>query len=110
MINWARVRELRDDVGGDEFADIIEIFLGEVHDIAAALREVGEDHELELHLHALKNAALNLGFTDLSDLCQTTEALAGSVQGTSVDLDGILGCLDASLTQFNTCWIEEVAG
>ncbi len=108
MINWTRVRALRNDVGADEFEEIVDIFLDEVDDIAANLRTVTDDHGLELHLHALKNAALNLGFIDLSDLCQKAEAQAGSGQAASVDLKSLFTCLDTSLSQFKTQWVEEV--
>lgn len=100
MINWGRVRELRHDVGAEDFDEIVEIFFSEVGEITSSLQASEDDQELELHLHALKNAALNLGFCDLAELCQTSERLAASKQGKSVDERAILKLLDASLQQF----------
>lgn len=100
MINWHRVRDLRKDVGADEFGEIVEIFLSEVEDIASALRAAGNDRDMELHLHALKNAAVNLGFFELSELCQIAEVFASRKQAASVDIRRILWALEASLRLF----------
>lgn len=39
MINWDRVAELREEVGVDDFAEIIELFLEEVDAIIELLRD-----------------------------------------------------------------------
>lgn len=101
MINWNRVHELRNDVGTEDFDEIVEIFLSEVTDLSAELQATKTDHEMELRLHALKNAALNLGFSELSDHCQSAEILARSGQAKSVDVRAIVGLLEASLQLFN---------
>ncbi len=101
MINWNRVHELRNDVGADDFEEIVEIFLSEVTDLSADLQAAKTDQEMELQLHALKNASLNLGFSELSDLCQSAEVLARSGQAKSVDVRAIIGLLEASLQLFS---------
>lgn len=78
MINWDRVRTLREDVGADSFADVVEIFVEEMDELIAELRGSATDEEREMTFHSLKNGALNLGFGDLSDLCQTGEKQAAS--------------------------------
>jgi len=100
MINWDRVEDLRTDVGADDFDEIVEVFLIEVDGIANALQTAKVDQDIELHLHALKNAALNLGFYELAALCQTSEKLAASKQARLVNFREVLGCLDASLKLF----------
>ena len=50
MIDWARVSELRDEVGAEDFDEVVELFLEEVDEAIAALR-------------------------DLTDLCKTCTAM-----------------------------------
>ena len=50
MIDWARVSELRDEVGAEDFDEVVELFLEEVDEAIAAL-------------------------CDLTDLCKTCIAM-----------------------------------
>ena len=50
MIDWARVSERRDEVGEEDFDEVVELFLEEVDEAIAALR-------------------------DLTDLCKTSTAM-----------------------------------
>ncbi|NOR30990.1 MAG: Hpt domain-containing protein, partial [Sulfitobacter sp.] len=61
MIDWAQVNTLRDDVGKDYFAEIIDIFIDEVEDVIEKLRNVPDLNTLGDDLHFLKGSALNLG-------------------------------------------------
>ena len=97
MIDWDRVKDLRNDVGAEDFDDIVEIFLDEVADTAAKLHDA-DTADLEMLTHALKNNALNLGLSQLAGLCQEGETLSRS--GQAVDTPRIIDVLDASLTEF----------
>ena len=100
MIDWTRVKALRDDIGADEFDEVVEIFLEEVEDVTTKLRTAPVPADLEYDLHALKNGALNLGFTQLSTLCQSGETQAANGQGGAVDVHGIVALFDASRATF----------
>lgn len=39
MINWKRVNELRDEIGPEDFAEVVELFLEEVEQVIDKLRE-----------------------------------------------------------------------
>jgi len=86
MIDWARVRRLRDEVGSDDFGDVVELFLEEGDAVVARLRAGPEPGRLEADLHFLKGSALNLGFADLAALCHAGEqrAAAGDPEGAGV--------------------------
>lgn len=89
MIDWDRVAELRDEIGPDDFDEIVDAFLTEVEGTLAELPDTaGKPPEIEAKLHYLKGSALNLGFNTLSDLCQTGETAAkhGSAD---IDLDAV---------------------
>jgi len=100
MIDWQRVTDLRDEIGDEDFQDIVPIFIEEVTEITDKLRTSIKLDELEEDLHALKGSALNLGFSEFSDLCDKGESLAAGGQASSVDITAILAAFDASRTAF----------
>jgi HPt (histidine-containing phosphotransfer) domain-containing protein len=97
MIDWTRVSDLREEIGAEDFAEVVEIFLEEVE---AAMESLGGDHaSLEAQLHFLKGSALNLGFVDFSDLCGAGESRAAN-GATDIDLAEIAQCYAASQDTF----------
>ena len=46
MIDWARVRELKDEVGADAFDEVVELFLEEVEEVIVRLQG-GDRSQLE---------------------------------------------------------------
>ncbi len=102
MIHWPRVRQLRDEVGADEFNEVVEIFLDEVQEVIARLHADTARQDLEQNLHFLKGSALSLGFEVFSKLCQDGERLAASGEAAKVDLSEILAVFAASKSVFQT--------
>lgn len=100
MIQWQRVRQLRDEVGADEFDEVVQIFLEEVHEVIARLNQDTARSQLEQNLHFLKGSALSLGFDQFSKLCQDGERRAAAGQGAEVDLPAILAVFDSSKSVF----------
>jgi hypothetical protein len=70
VISVERVRELRDEVGDEDFEEIVALFVAESDSLVGKLQTVGEPAEAEMLLHALKGSALNLGFDELARLCR----------------------------------------
>lgn len=91
MIDWDRVRELHDDVGAEDFAALVDIFLDEVDEVTARLGGPPETISAE-DLHFLRGAMLNLGFSQVSALCQ---ALESRIAGGNRDAEGAAALLDA---------------
>ena len=100
MINWDRVAELREEVGVDDFAEIIELFLEEADAIIELLRDGQGLSDIEAHLHFLKGSALNLGFAQFADLCQAGETAAAQGRSDSVDLGAIITVYDSARAVF----------
>ena len=100
MIDWQRVCELRDEIGAEDFADVVELFLDEVETNIAPLRGDPETSGLEALLHFLKGSALNLGFSSFSDLCQAGETSASRGQYDLIDLSAIVASYDTSRHEF----------
>jgi len=100
MILWSRVTELRDEVGADDFQEVIDLFLDEVEEVIDRLRADADRSQLEQDLHFLKGSALNLGFATFSDLCQDGERLAAGGKAGDVDLAAIVDGYDRSKVAF----------
>lgn len=88
MIDWDRVRELRAEIGAEDFDEVVCLFLEEADEAIARLSPARGAKALAADLHYLKGASLNLGFATLSALCQEGErrANAGDL---AVDLEAV---------------------
>jgi HPt (histidine-containing phosphotransfer) domain-containing protein len=99
MIDWERIRDLRSEIGAEDFMEVATMFLDEADEAVARLATPGSAKALEDDLHFLKGAALNLGFSRLSGLCQDGErrAAAGDM---SVDVAAVRDIYQQSKQQF----------
>jgi HPt (histidine-containing phosphotransfer) domain-containing protein len=100
MIDWTRIKLLRDEVGEEDFADVVDIFIEEVSEMIERLHRNPQLETLGDDLHALKGSALNLGFTTFAALCQTGETSAAKGNPEEIVLGPILTSYDASKTAF----------
>ncbi|SHJ85659.1 Hpt domain-containing protein [Shimia gijangensis] len=100
MIDWNRVNELRDEIGRDDFAEVVDLFLEEVEQVIGKLRDAPDFDTLGEDLHFLKGSALNLGFRGFSILCQAGETASGEGTARAVDIGQILNIYDQSKTEF----------
>lgn len=100
MIDWARVRDLRDEIGDDSFDEVAELFLEEADEVVAKLDGTLSAGALEGALHFLKGSALNLGFTTLAALCQSGEKRAAG-GATDIDTAEILATYHQSKATFH---------
>ena len=108
MINWDRVNELREEIGPEDFAEIVELFLEEVEQVVGKLRERPDLATLGEDLHFLKGSALSLGFDSFSKLCQDGERRAAAGDGAAVDLGEICTAYDASKALFQAGLAENL--
>jgi len=99
MIDWDRVKELKSEIGEEDFAEVVVMFLEEADEVIGRLScDLGAD-TLEQDLHCLKGAALNLGFAQLAMLCQHGERRAAAGL-TDVDLDPVRAAYAVSRRTF----------
>jgi hypothetical protein len=83
LIDWAKVRELCNDVGRDGLDEVIALFMEEAE---TAMQTIGMAEDLESALHFVKGCALNLGFDRFTTLAAEGEALAARGLPDQVDL------------------------
>lgn len=98
LINWDKVGELRDEVGAEDFDEVVELFLEEVEETILQLGADGRSVEHDLHF--LKGSALNLGFVQFSELCRAGESAAAAGNADSVDLNAVVTSYGASRDVF----------
>ncbi|MFD1794933.1 Hpt domain-containing protein [Paracoccus aurantiacus] len=99
MIDWKRVNELRAELGDDDFAPVVELFLDEIEGIVMRLTH-GDAERLENDMHFLKGSAANLGFTAFAQICQQGEI--GARDGhDAFDLATLLDCYAATKKEFS---------
>ena len=84
MIDQARLQELVNDFGAEDFDDLIESFLEEAAESVMNLEAMVSDEacdERSAQFHFLKGCALNIGAVDLADMCQSFEGRGGGFTG-----------------------------
>lgn len=95
MLDWNRIRELRSEVGEDEFKLILELFLDEVEGVIMRLSK-RQPARLASDLHFLRGCAWNLGFRGFGILCDEGERLATDGRAAAFDLEALMNCYSAS--------------
>ncbi len=109
MILWSRVSELRDEVGAEDFDEVVDLFLEEVEEVIERLSQNTDLAQLEQDLHFLRSSALNLGFADFSDLCRDGEHKSANGQAETVDVQAIITGFEYSKSHFVSQLSEMVA-
>lgn len=100
MIDWNRIAVLKEEVGAEDFDEVVELFLDEVEEVIQRLRDAPDLAALESDLHFLKGSALSLGFRAFSALCQDGESRSAAGSAGTVDVPAILECYDRSKQSF----------
>jgi HPt (histidine-containing phosphotransfer) domain-containing protein len=94
VIDWARVAELRTDMGDEGFEVVVELFMSEIE---AALVEMARNfpETISDDLHFLKGSSANIGFKNLRDIC-----INGENNRDKVDPVAIASCYFESKSAF----------
>ncbi len=100
MINWDRVEELRQEIGDEDFAEVVELFLMEVEEVIRRLKSNPAPENLEQDLHFLKGSALNIGFDDFGKLCHQGERMAAGGDFAGVNLAPVFDTYAQSRAEF----------
>jgi histidine phosphotransfer protein HptB len=100
MIDWTRLNELRSEIGDEDLADVVEMFLEEADGVVIHISGGLSSAEMESQLHFLKGSALNLGLSDLAALCQDGERQAAQGNGAAVNPTRIVAVYQASKSAF----------
>ncbi len=83
MIDWARLTELKDEIGEEDFLEVAEIFVEELSEVMERL-EADPSAATQSDFHFLRGSAANLGFAGFAEACAQAEAAIGG--GAQVDM------------------------
>ncbi|MEL6806227.1 MAG: Hpt domain-containing protein [Pseudomonadota bacterium] len=100
MIDWSQVATLKAEVGDEDFEEVVPLFIEEVSEITERLKEGVDLGRLEEDLHCLKGSAMNLGFSEFSELCNAGESMSAKGDAAAVDVGAILGSFERSKQAF----------
>ncbi|SHG99111.1 Hpt domain-containing protein [Cognatishimia maritima] len=96
MIDWPHVRKLQQDVGADDFSEIVALYFSEVEDAFDRIREKGLT---ATDMHLLKGSAANMGFVAFSKACQIAEHALQNA-GVECDIDAVTDSYNDSVKDF----------
>ncbi|MFN4155170.1 MAG: Hpt domain-containing protein [Paracoccaceae bacterium] len=99
MIDWQQVNELKQAIGATAFDTVVTLFLQEADKTTALLAAATTADQISATLHALKGSALNLGFTELAQICQSCEIRADTGE-TDLPLDQVQAAYVRSRAEF----------
>ncbi|MCU0908849.1 MAG: Hpt domain-containing protein [Rhodobacteraceae bacterium] len=85
MIRWDRYNELRAEVGDEDLAEIVDLFLAELEASVTQIMAVPQSGLTADTFHALKGSCLNIGFDTLADLCAAAEQAVARGEGEGID-------------------------
>lgn len=101
MIDWKRIRELKEEIGATDFAEVAGLFLDEMDAEMRALPAAqGDAAQMGDRLHSMKGSALNLGFSHVAALCADGEDRARAGDGCPVELGAVQKAFDRSKALF----------
>ena len=109
MIDWSRVIELRDEVGAEDLEEVVELFLEEVEATLSDLSPDADAKTLAEQMHFLKGSSLNLGFSDLAQICADGERNAGDGNCGAINLEDVQTCYAQSKTTFLANLSDQIA-
>ena len=95
MIDWDRVQELKDEVGEEDFAEVLELFFTELDETLNGLGDLSGTPLAEA-LHFVKGSALNIGLSELGRLCLDAETMLAKADATQIDIATIREAFAAS--------------
>lgn len=96
MIDWDRIRKLQSEIGEEDFPEVVDLFIAEVAEYIARLKNAPEISTIGSELHALRGSALNLGFATFAELCHTGESQSLEGRADEIDLVPLLMCYEES--------------
>ncbi len=102
MIDWVQIRQLEEDIGVEDFGEVVTLFMAEVDEAVSVLsnNRPKSPEDVASALHFLKGSAYNLGFKTFGDYCSEGEILAQNGQVGDVDLDKVISLYAESKTAF----------
>lgn len=108
MIDWRKVAELRDEIGAEDLAEIVDVFQAEIEEVIEQLRKGVAEERLEDCFHSLKGSGLNLGFAAFAEICGAVEQAARAGAFDRVDISAVIARYEQSMACFERERLERL--
>lgn len=95
-IDHERLKALRDDIGEDDFAEVLSLFVSEIGEKLSDLAEI-PDRATQDDFHFLRGSAANLGFVAMVAACEDAEAACRA--GETPALADVTAAFDTALAE-----------
>jgi histidine phosphotransfer protein HptB len=102
MVDWTRVKDLQDEIGAEDFAEVVQLFLEETDEVVERLIASPPLTEVEALLHFLKGSSVNLGLATLAKICAEGERRAAAGAPQEVDLAAVAAIYARCKNEFLT--------
>lgn len=96
LIDRAQLEALRAEIGEEDMAEVIQIFLAESDEILSRCRKHPAATDWVMELHALKGCALNLGLSRMAEMCHRAEMRQRGTADGEAEFQQIAACYAAS--------------
>jgi HPt (histidine-containing phosphotransfer) domain-containing protein len=96
LIDWDLLTSLQADIGEEDFAEVITLFVAEIGEKIDEMRDDPAGASAD-DFHFLKGSAANLGFVTMSAACDSAEARCRA--GETPDLDAVRTAFLAALEE-----------
>ena len=93
-VDLDRLASLRDDIGAEDFADVVLLFFAEIGDKLEQMHKDSATLTAD-DFHFLRGSAANLGFTAMVAACERAEA--DCAIGRTPDLAAVSDCYNSAL-------------
>ncbi|PLS22871.1 Hpt domain-containing protein [Neptunicoccus cionae] len=102
MIDWAQVRQLREDIGLEELSGVVAVFLAEAEEAIEELKSQPPDagDQMAATLHFLKGSASSMGFVAFAETCAQGESKAEKGQVFDVSVGDVVRLYQSSKAIF----------
>jgi histidine phosphotransfer protein HptB len=103
MIDWQQARQLQHDVGKDEMAEVVELFISEVDEAIGVLQKdypQMSTQDRAAAFHFLKGCAANLGFKAFGAQCAKGEEITQKGEEPDFQVSDIVEVYEKSKRQF----------
>jgi len=98
MLDAARITELKQEVGLDDFVEVVGIFCEEVEEVLAELPQTPVT-DMADKLHFLKGSALNIGMIGVGELCRSEELRLKAMPGETPNIAAIVALYQSSKSE-----------
>lgn len=96
LIDWDLLMSLKSDIGEEDFADVVTLFVAEMSEKLDAMQKASGALTAD-DFHFLRGSASNLGFVAMGAACDAAEAACRN--GAAPDLEAVVAAFHAALAE-----------